>query len=247
MKIIADTHIFYYLGLDPELFEKVSAEPISPNIYNILELSSTPNLIKIEDEVREAHRKLIHYNDHLILEPPFIYIAKMFCDVDFFAEKQFGDFFKFSSAIANGAKVDPHKIELYHAWAKDIRSNGDVAAEFANKKLEEIRPNIIDKKAHRKKDTIQVTLSLIRSLVIDASKGGCDVTEKDLSGIELLVRTMDFFFKELEVSQQKMKPNDLADLFMLAYVQPGDKFWTTEKQWIRMIADAGCEEYLFKI
>ena len=89
-------------------------------------------------------------------------------------------------------------------------------------------------------------MSLINNLVVNATKGGCDLLEKDLGCIELLVKTMDYFFKELELSQQKMKPNDLADLSMLAYVQPGDQFWTNEKQWVRMITNAGCGDYLFK-
>ena len=41
------------------------------------------------------------------------------------------------------------------------------------------------------------------------------------------------------------KENDLNDLFILAYVRRGDKYWTKDQKWIDLIKEAGCEEYLF--
>lgn len=64
--------------------------------------------------------------------------------------------------------------------------------------------------------------------------------------IELLVLTMDIFFKTMELSKMNMKPNDWFDLAILAYVRPGDKFWTEDNRLIQMIKEAGCEHYLYK-
>jgi len=42
----------------------------------------------------------------------------------------------------------------------------------------------------------------------------------------------------------KVQANDWYDFAILAYVQPGDKYWTREKRWINLINDAGCGHYL---
>ena len=39
--------------------------------------------------------------------------------------------------------------------------------------------------------------------------------------------------------------NDYMDIFNLAYVRKGDKYWTHEKKWIALIKEVGCERYLF--
>lgn len=45
--------------------------------------------------------------------------------------------------------------------------------------------------------------------------------------------------------QEVWKRNDLFDLYNLAYVRRGDKYWTNEKKWIKLIKEAGCEKYLY--
>ena len=44
----------------------------------------------------------------------------------------------------------------------------------------------------------------------------------------------------------KIKDNDWFDFSILAYVQPGDKYWTNDRKWLRLIKEAGCEEYLYE-
>ena len=44
----------------------------------------------------------------------------------------------------------------------------------------------------------------------------------------------------------KMVPNDWYDLTLLAYVEPGDKYWTKEGKWNQLIREAGCAAYLFE-
>ena len=39
----------------------------------------------------------------------------------------------------------------------------------------------------------------------------------------------------------------LFDLFNLAYVRRGDKYWTNEKKWIDIIKAVGCEHYLYQL
>ncbi len=89
MKIIADTHIYYYLGSDESLFDKVKWEPICPTFINILELSKTHNLINRQEYVREAIRKLFNYKNEVIFEPPFIHVAKLYGEYDYNPWEQF--------------------------------------------------------------------------------------------------------------------------------------------------------------
>lgn len=44
-------------------------------------------------------------------------------------------------------------------------------------------------------------------------------------------------YVELCVSKMKIQANDLYDLSNLVYVSPGDKYWTKEKRWQRIIQD----------
>lgn len=43
----------------------------------------------------------------------------------------------------------------------------------------------------------------------------------------------------------KIQANDWYDFAILTYVQPGDKYWTREKRWLKLITEAGCSEYLY--
>lgn len=45
-RIIPDTNIWYLLGRDNDVFEKVKDKTICPNYVNITELSNTGNLVK---------------------------------------------------------------------------------------------------------------------------------------------------------------------------------------------------------
>jgi hypothetical protein len=54
------------------------------------------------------------------------------------------------------------------------------------------------------------------------------------------------FSMRLETSKMKIQANDWFDFAMLAYVQPGDKYFTYEKRWNRLIEEAGCGDYLFQ-
>ena len=78
-----------------------------------------------------------------------------------------------------------------------------------------------------------------------ATQGDFDLKRVPLHDYELLVLVMDCFFKKLETGELKWQRNDLFDLFNLAYVRRGDKYWTNEKRWIQIIKTAGCDGYLY--
>lgn len=121
------------------------------------------------------------------------------------------------------------------------------AAAFFNEEAKVIRQRIKDKKGHRKKDSIQITAGFINFCVDISTNKQCNIDGIDLKQIELLVLTLDAFFKTMELSEMNMKPNDWFDLAILGYVRPGDKFWTNDNRLIQMIKEAGCEHYLYKL
>ena len=50
---------------------------------------------------------MIHFSDNLIIEPQFQDIAKVSCGLQYRLDEHFGNCFEFSSAIANGKKINP--------------------------------------------------------------------------------------------------------------------------------------------
>lgn len=246
MKIIADTNIWYYIGKDKELYEKARAEPISPTFVNIYELSKSDNILNNEELSRLAIQKLFAFKTNVIYEPPFIYIAKLHNEIEFDVKNEIGGWLKFTENFAKGHSIEPSKRDDFKKEIDRIRDGLNSGAEFFNEEAEKIRQRPKDKKEHKRKDTLQLTYGFINFIVETTTDKKCNLDGFDLNQIELLIRTLDYFFKILETSTMKIKDNDWFDFSILAYVQPGDKYWTCDKKWIRLITDAGCEDYLYK-
>lgn len=245
MKIIADTHCYYYMSQDDGLFERVRNEPIAPTFVNVLELSKTKNLIEHEEEIRAAVQKILHFKENAIFDPPFVHAAKLFKPYDFDVEKHFGNFLEFTWQFATGVTLDKNKIKMFEDWTGEITSQYQKAADWANAEVEKIRPNIANKKEHRKKESWPLIANFVLACIKISTEGAIIVEDGNLSSLELIIGTLDGFFKELELSKMKMKANDWLDIGLLAYVQPGDKIWTHEKTWLRTIKAVGMQEYLY--
>ncbi len=246
MKIIADTNIWYELGQDEELYKKMKGLPVAPSFVNIHELSKSENLIDKEDLCRNAIQMLFRFQKKVIYEPPFIYLAQLHQEYAFDPVKEIGHWLDFTSKFAKGHSIDPSKRDIFKKEIEAIRANLKDMADIFNEEAEKIRKSIISKKDHKKKDTYQITAGFLNFCVEKSTEEQCNLDDFDLDNIELLVRTLDHFFKTLETSQMKVQANDWYDFAILTYVQPGDKYWTREKRWIRLIKEAGCADYLYE-
>lgn len=246
MKIIADTNIWYGLGQDKELFEKFSKEPISPTFANIHELSKSENLIEKEDLSRSAIQMLFKFKENAIYEPPFIHLAQLKQEYKYNIVSEIGHWLEFTSKFAKGHSIDPEKKEIFKQEILSCRKNLEEVTKSFNDEAENIRKRILDKKAHKRIDTYQITAEFINFCVEQSTKGKVNLDGFELDNIELLLKTLDHFFKTLETSQMKVQANDWYDFAILTYVQPGDKYWTREKRWQNLINDAGCSHYLIK-
>ena len=246
MKIIADTNIWYYLGDNAELFDKAKDEPIAPTFVNIYELSKSDNILNNEDLSRKAIQKLFAFKSNVIYEPPFVYIAQLHNQFEFDPMEKIGNWLKFTEKFAKGHTIEPSKRDDFKREIDKIRDDLNSGADFFNSEAEKIRKRIKDKKAHKRKDTHQITGGFINFVIEATTNNEYNIKGFDLNQIELLVRTLDHYFKTLETSGMKIKDNDWFDFSILAYVQPGDKYWTNDKRWVRLIKEAGCEEYLYE-
>lgn len=246
MKIIADANIWYGLGQDTKLFEKVSEDPISPTFANIHELSKSENLLDKEELSRSAIQMLFKFKENTIYEPPFIYLARLKQDYEYDIVLEIGQWLEFTSKFAKGHSINPEKKEFFKQEILAGRKNLEEVAKFFNDEAENIRTRILNKKAHKKIDTYQITAEFINFCVEQSTKGKVNLDGFNLDNIELLVKTLDRFFKTLETSHMKVQANDWYDFAILTYVQPGDKYWTREKRWINLINEAGCGHYLIK-
>lgn len=245
MKIIADTNIWYAFGQEDELFESVQLKAICPTFVNIYELSKSENVVDKEELSRNAIRKLFSFQDNAIYEPPFIYLANLNQKYDFDVVNEIGHWLEFTSRFAKGYSISPGKVGLIKDWMKEQKIPTLDFAEYLNAQAFEIHARI-DKREHKKIDTVEMTGNFLDSLVKQATNEQCTLIGYEMDNYELLVKSLDHFFTLLETSHMKFQANDWYDFAILAYVQPGDKYWTREKRWLKMIKDAGCEDYLYK-
>lgn len=247
MKIIADTNVYYYFADGGKsTLEQYTRYPISPTFINIAEFSKTANIVDNEEHTRNAVRSMFKFKGQVIYSPPFLFIPSLKgCNV--FNPEKIQPLLDFTSSFAAGEKVIPGKEDAFKNWAESINEQFRFGAERVNILAEQIRIKIgKNKKTHIAQDTIESTCECINYFVKLATEGKCDLQEFDFNKIELLVKVLDLFFKKLETTSMKISVNDWYDFSIMAYVQPGDKYWTFEKRWRVLIKDAGCEKYLMK-
>lgn len=246
MRIVADTNIWYCLGQDAKLFEKVKGEPICPSFVNICELAKSDNILNNEELSRLAIQKLFAFKSNVIYEPPFIYVAQLHNGFEFDPIGEIGDWLKFTENLAKGQTIKSSKRDDFKKEIDKIRNDFKLGAEFCNQEAEMIRKRIKNKKEHKNKNTYQITIEFLNYIVEAVTNKQFNLQGFDFSQIELFVRTLDHFFKTLEISKMKFRDNDWFDLSILAYVQPGDKYWINDGKWISLIQESGCKDYLFE-
>lgn len=244
-RIIPDTNIWYLLGRDNILFEKVKNERICPNYVNIVELANTGNIVRKENSVRHAIQKMFCFQEYAIFSPPFVHIAQLINDYEYDIEN-LRPILDFTSIFAQGDRIENTKTNDFFNHVNNFNDRFKEATNFINDRAKIIRERINNKEKHRNKNSTPATRDFINFCVENSTNKRCNIKSLDLNQIELLVLTINNFFKTIEISELNMKSNDWFDLSILAYVRPEDKFWTEDKRLIQMIKEAGCENYLYK-
>ena len=246
-RIIADTNVWYQLGSDELLFDIVSSKLV-PVYNNLCEMSTTGMLhdkVKIL-KVRNGIRKMMLCQERMILMEPLRYLIAL-------GNKGYAnriraytiDMLEFTQKIAHGYYIDDSQQENFRCALIKIKADLYKIQDVFNEAATLCKQKIENFKKHRALTNYILMVGLLDYMAKLATQGDFDLKRVPLHDYELLVLVMDCFFKKLETGELKWQRNDLFDLFNLAYVRRGDKYWTNEKRWIQIIKAAGCEEYLY--
>lgn len=257
MKVICDTNIWYDIATGKIKKEQLAGMELYSSYVNLFELAKTPNLV-IDWKLVKAAVRALHDNSKGIYETN---------PIEFIIQKQYPDY----KAKDNSYKqiligfedlMDrPDTEEITQEVKEKMQKSVDEFAEAAQKsadnvnaKLPVIREKIketIGKKEHRKIVSYPLIYDVINVFVGQQSQGeiSLDIENYPWGEIELLVKTWDGYFKDLEVSgNQKFQPNDWQDIFVMSYVNPEYKFLTSEGKWKRLIeGNADTKKYLAAI
>lgn len=247
MDVIADTHIWYYIGrgdINPRLLNPL--HKLIGNYNNIDELCSTRNLIDHPEITRRAIQALFeHSRDHAIFDSPLIYIKKLHEPKFTIDQPGTIDMLQFFERIAQGESIDLSDESAFLQMGQERLDRLQAAADVMNREANIIRLATKNKKQKKRSDRMPQVRELIRSLVAIQSGDYGLPNEYDWSAIELFENVLLEFYISLEKGARVFKPNDWYDLFILAYVRPGQKIWTQEKKWISIIKDSGMKKYLY--
>ena len=244
-RVICDTNIWYNLASGAIKLEDLKDVALIGTFINLRELVYSQNLKSKPEIVRAACGCLIKYAEDIILKDPVMHLVGMQQIVEGSEKKGFG-LLNEARNLSLGALISEEVLnkELLEKEALGIEGTNN-AMVF----LEEIRPRIIDKKSHRANKDYKAIQDFYNVVIGNYTNNEYLLNDNfKWSKVDLLIKTTLEFFQELELSStMKFKINDWADFFILSYVQPGDKFWTFENKWKRIITQAACGEYLFSL
>jgi hypothetical protein len=193
------------------------------SFINIDEIAKSNLILSDIGKSKIVIQRMMRMSAKKIYDPPIIYLKKM--DKDDFkynSTKKHIDILHLTMAIANGQEVNETNFKSYKKSRDKVFID---LCEIINEESEKIRKNT--NKSSEKLDTKSINRDFI-SFLVKSQTGTYLSNEFDWSQIELFEGVLSLFFKELEMTKAKIKPNDIYDLFILIYVQPNDKFWSID-------------------
>ena len=246
-RIIVDTNVWYQLGKDDVLFNKVR-DKLAPIYNNLWEMSNTGALYNKLDMVRNGIRKAMVCSKKMIITEPMKYLIKR-------ANRKYrsktSDYTEqmllFTQKIANGYYIEEKQKDDFYHYIQQSKSQLKQISDDLNKTALECQNRIKSYKKHRQANTYYLTIKYVDFMALQATNNKFNLKRLPLKEYELLILVLDKLFKDLETGERKWQRNDLFDLFNLAYVRRGDKYWTNEKKWIDIIKAVGCEHYLYQL
>ncbi len=242
MKVILDTNIWYAIDTNPIFSDKDVKKSIVVTYLNYFELIKKRTIITEPELFRRIFIAMDSYEK--IFEPPFVYMAKLYKFYHYHIFKELGDQISFISNFKNGDYIDPSKEKDFIEYISHINSDFQELVDSFNQEAKLIKTRIKNLQKHRERNSLNDTSDFVLFLIKQATKQNFDFS--DISKLELLIETLNSFFKKMEVGELIMNANDVADFLMLSYVQPGDKYYTEDKKWKKLIVASGKESYLLR-
>ena len=247
--IICDTNIWYNIANKKnDEFQLRGVELIGTSI-NIIEISSTPNILNNIDLVVEAIRSMHKHCYELIIHNPIEHIITLFHDnyiPNCTVEK------KLLAGFNILMSIDIHSISVESFMQAEKQINNSIAQnndliERINSGLPFIKEKIknLGKSNYRRNVFLDEWKKFFSELISEYSKKYCDMEYTlDLNSnkwdqLEFFLYTWEYYFKNnIEFGNWKLNNNDWNDLLNLVYVQPGFKYWTLEKKWNRIYMES---------
>lgn len=243
MKIILDTNIWYGLFENENLLKDLNQSLITTTFLNYYELIKNRGIVKNVERSRWIFNKMNEFQT--IFEPPFVHIAKQHQFYHYKNIVELEDYIQFLIRYKKGDFIAPERTDEFLDYIDSMNADFETLSMSYNEEALKIKERIKENKKHLMKDSTVFIKEYLAYIVNLAT--GKDIINMDFSKIELLVKTLDLYFKRLEIGDLKSTTNDIIDFFMLSYVQPGDLYITKDKKWKKLIIDCGCENYLFSI
>ena len=246
-RIIVDTNVWYQLGKDDVLFNKVK-DKLTPIYNNLWEMSNTGGLYNKLDMVRNGIRKVMVCSKRMIITEPLKYLIKR-ANRKYRAKTRIytEQMLLFTQKIADGHYIEEKQKDEFYHYIQQSKDQLKQISDNLNKTALECKNRIKSYKKHRQTNTYYLTIKYLDFMARQATNNKFNLRRLPLKEYELLILVLDKVFKDLETGERKWQRNDLFDLFNLAYVRRGDKYWTNEKKWVDIIKAVGCEHYLYQL
>jgi len=241
--IICDTNIWYSVD---SLIKTDPKANLCGTLINLLELCRTPWNLDSTEVAQVACKQLIQRNKGICVYSPMKSISVISgLGVDDGNEDQIRDCMTFIAGIAEGDIIKPEKLEVFRKMIEHEQQRlTDIAAQL-NALVASVRSIGIDKRDPRRDEDMTATKQFVASMVGRSIKQEVTIEQIHWEEIELFLHTMHHLHLDLEVSSRQWQPNDINDLYNLAYVGKEDLYWTLEKRWLHLIRGAGMGHYLF--
>ncbi len=246
--IICDTNIWYDLANGKNI-DQINGVQLIATSVNIMEISSTPNLITNFGLVTGAVKSMYKYNHKVIISNPIEYLIELFYpnyESNTETERRLLERFNILMDINEDDIPLQNKIDAEKQIQEIIKSQNEFVGKF-NNDLIPIRQRIkkqVGKDKHRKRDFSETWKQYFSKLVLEYSKQHCnkeyelDASNISWTQIEFFLYTWESYFKNnLEIGNWKLDKNDWGDLFNLVYVNPNFKYWTSENKWNKIFKD----------
>ncbi|WP_291596775.1 hypothetical protein [Bacteroides sp.] len=251
-RIIADTNIWLHILKDNDELLESTKKYLCPNYINLWELCNSGRLISHPNNIREAFIKLMPLINKGLFEQPLRYLIRMAnrkCvkkkRVTYELLPKTNDMLTMAKRIINGAYISEKHKENFHNYITQEKKGLEDLKNSFREMSKQCQKVIKNKKKHMNRLSIEQIYDYLNFYAQKATNGRNNLHKLPRRNYELLTKTMDYFYKKLETGSLVWSRDDLYDLFILAYVRRGDKYWTKDQKWIDLIKEAGCEEYLF--
>lgn len=202
-RIIVDTNVWYQLGKDDVLFNKVR-DKLTPIYNNLWEMSNTGALYNKLDMVRNGIRKVMVCSKKMIITEPLKYLIKR-------ANKKYRaktrDYIEqmllFTQKIANGYYIEEKQKDDFYHYIQQSKNQLKQISDDLNRTALECQKRIKSYKKHRQANTYYLTIKYLDFMARQATNNKFNLKRLPLKEYELLILVLDKLFKDLETGERK--------------------------------------------